>query len=83
MGRAPVDHQPLRWVTFGSVVVVAAWAVTSAVLGWYLTAIADYGSIFGALATVVIVLSYLYFASAAFLTGAQLDALVRHRVSRG
>jgi membrane protein len=83
VSRAPVDHQPWHWVTFGSVVVVAAWALTSVVLGWYLTGIADYGSIFGALATVVIVLSYLYFASAAFLTGAQLDALVRDRVENG
>lgn len=83
VSRAPVDHQPLQWVTFGSVVVVGAWAVTSAVLGWYLTSFADYGSVFGALATVVIVLSYLYFASASFLTGAQLDALVRDRVNRG
>ena len=48
-----------------------------------LTTLADYGSIFGALATVVIVLSYLYLASAAFLTGAQLDALVRDRVANG
>jgi uncharacterized BrkB/YihY/UPF0761 family membrane protein len=52
------------------------------VLGWYLTTVADYGSIFGALATAVIVLTYLYFASAAFLTGALLDALVRGRVDR-
>jgi membrane protein len=83
VSRAPVDHQPLHWVTFGSVVVVGAWAVTSVVLGWYLTGIAEYGSVFGALATVVIVLSYLYFASVAFLTGAQLDALVRDRVENG
>jgi membrane protein len=83
VSRAPVDRQPWHWVTFGSVVVVAAWALTSVVLGWYLTGIADYGSIFGALATVVIALAYLYFASAAFLTGAQLDALVRDRVENG
>ena len=80
VSRAPVDHQPLHWVTFGSVVVVAAWAATSVVLGWYLTAVADYGSVFGALATLVVVLSYLYFASAAFLTGAELDAILQRRV---
>jgi membrane protein len=77
---APADRQPAQWVTFGSIVVVAAWAGTSLVLGLYLTSIADYGSIFGALATVVIVLAYLYVASGAVLTGAQLDALVRERV---
>jgi membrane protein len=82
IARAPVERQPLHWVSFGSVLIVAAWVGTSLVLAWYLTAVADYGSAFGALATVVVALSYLYFASAAFLTGAQLDAIVRRRVER-
>lgn len=80
---APADHQPPRWVTFGSIVVVAAWTLASVFLSIYMTSIADYGSIFGALATVVIVLAYLYVASGAVLTGAQLDALVRERVDDG
>ena len=82
VAHAPADRQPAQWVTFGSTVVVAAWAGTSLVLGLYLTSFADYGSIFGALATVIIVLTYLYVASAAVLVGAQLDALVRERVRR-
>ena len=80
VARAPVDRRPLHWVTIGSVLIVVAWMGTSIVLGWYLTAIADYGSVFGALATVVVVLTYLYFASAAFLTGAELDAILQQRV---
>jgi membrane protein len=80
---APADHQPPQWVTFGSIVVVGAWAGTSLVLGLYLSSLADYGSIFGALATVVVVLAYLYVSSSAVLTGAQLDALVRERVRNG
>jgi membrane protein len=80
VARAPVDRRPLHWVTIGSALIVLAWVGTSIVLGWYLTAIADYGSIFGALATVVIVLTYLYFASAAFLTGAELDSILHRRV---
>jgi membrane protein len=80
---APADRQPAQWVTFGSIVVVATWAGTSLVLGLYLSSIADYGSIFGALATVVIVLAYLYVAAGAVLTGVQLDALVRERVRDG
>lgn len=78
---APADHQPPQWVTFGSTVVVAAWVGTSLVFGIYLTAVADYGSIFGALATLVVGLTYLYLAASAVLMGAQLDALVRERVS--
>lgn len=77
---APSDHQPPQWVTFGSAVVVAAWVVTSLAFGIYLTAVADYGSIFGALATIVVGLTYLYLAATAVLVGAQLDALVRERV---
>jgi membrane protein len=74
---APADRQPTRWVQFGAVVVVVAWVGTSVVLAWYLTSVADYGSVFGALATIVIALTYLYFATAAALTGAELDAMVR------
>lgn len=83
VAHAPADRQPAQWVTFGSIVVVASWAIASVALGTYVTSIADYGSIFGALATVVVVLAYLYVASAAVLTGAQLDALVRERVRNG
>ena len=80
IAHAPAEDPPAHWVTFGSIVVVATWAIASLALGWYLTAIADYGSIFGALASVMIVLAYVYVASIAFLVGAQLDALVRDRV---
>jgi membrane protein len=81
IARAPADQRPLRWVTFGAVVVVASWVGTSLVLGWYLTSVADYGSVFAALATVVVVLTYLYAASAAVLTGAEIDALVTERLA--
>ena len=80
---APAEHQPPQWVTFGAIVVVAAWVGTSVVFAVYLTSIADYGSIFGALATIVIALTYLYIAASAVLVGAQLDALVRGRVRNG
>jgi membrane protein len=80
---APADHQPAQWVGFGSIVVVTAWVGTSLVFGIYLTSLADYGSIFGALATIVVALTYLYLASSAVLVGAQVDALVRERVRNG
>ncbi|HEY1537788.1 MAG TPA: YihY/virulence factor BrkB family protein [Solirubrobacteraceae bacterium] len=82
VAHAPADRQPARWVGFGSIVVVVAWTGTSLMLAWYVTSIADYGSIFGALSSAVIALLYLYLASAAVLIGAQLDALVRERVAR-
>jgi membrane protein len=82
VARAPADRRPVHLVTLGSIVVVLSWVGTSFVLGWYLTSAADYGSVFGALATIVVMLTYLYVASAAVLTGAEIDALVVDRVVR-
>ena len=47
------------------------------VFGLYVTQVADYNSIFGSLATVFVLLSYLYVSSVAFLIGAEVDAIVR------
>jgi membrane protein len=74
---APADARPARRVTIGSTLVVVAWLVASAVFVWYLTNIAEYGSVFGALATIVVILTYLYVSTIALLTGAQLDALIQ------
>jgi membrane protein len=74
---APSERRPLRWISAGTALSVGAWLATSVALGWYATSVADYGSVYGALATVVILLTYLYFAAAAFLTGVELDDLLR------
>jgi membrane protein len=76
----PSSRPPLEWVTFGSLVAVAAWVVTSLGFTWYLTSVADYGSVYGNLATVIVVMEFLYLSSIAFLTGVQLDAIVRDRL---
>ncbi len=76
---APADRLPLRWISTGSALVVVAWLGTSAALGWYVTGIADYGSIFGALAAVWIALTYIYLAAIAFLTGAEVDTALREQ----
>lgn len=82
VGVAPAEARPPRRVTFGSAVVILAWLAASAVFATYLTQIADYGSIFGALATIVVILTYLYLSTIALLTGVQLDALIQQRLKR-
>jgi uncharacterized BrkB/YihY/UPF0761 family membrane protein len=42
------------------------------------TDVADYGSIFGSLATAFLLMTYLYVSACAFLIGAEVDAIVRH-----
>jgi membrane protein len=74
---APADHQPFHLVGVGTVIVVVAWTATSLAFGLYATQVADYGSIFGNLATVFVLFEYLYLSACAFLTGAVLDAIQR------
>jgi membrane protein len=76
---APDVKRPLQWVTFGSLVVVAAWIVLSLLFGLYVAELADYGSVFGNLATIFIALQYLYLSAVVFLAGLVLDAAVEDR----
>jgi membrane protein len=79
---APGVRRPLPWVSFGTGVVIVGWVGMSIGFGIYLTKIADYQSIFGHLATVIVVMAYLYASSVVFLGGLQLDAIVRSQVRR-
>jgi membrane protein len=53
------------------------WLIVSVGFYFYLTAVASYGSVFGSLASVIVVIAYLYVSTTAFLFGAQLDAIIR------
>lgn len=77
---APATHQPLGWVSFGSALAAACWLLASVAFGFYITELADYGSLFGSFATLFILLTYLYITAIALLAGAEADAQVRRRV---
>ncbi|MEA2391007.1 MAG: rane protein, partial [Solirubrobacteraceae bacterium] len=77
---APDTRRPVRWVSFGGLVVIVSWIVTSLVYGFYITSLADYASVFGSLAVVIVTMSYIYLSAIVFLTGVQLDSLIRHQV---
>ena len=79
---APAKRRPLEWVSFGAVVVVAAWIVMSLGFDFYLTTLANYGSVFGNLATVIIAIEYVFLSSIVFVSGIQIDALTRREVER-
>jgi membrane protein len=74
--------QPLPWVSFGTGLVMIAWVTMSILFGFYVTSIANYGSVFGHVATFFVLLLYLYLSSNAFLAGAQVDAVVREEAKR-
>lgn len=72
-------RQPVPWVSFGTGLVLLAWIVTSIGFGLYVKYVASYGSVFGHLASVFVLLLYLWLIANAFLVGIQLDACVRER----
>ena len=77
----PASHQPVRWVSVGSALVVVFWIAASLLFGWYASSLATYTSIYANLASVIVLLTYLYVSSIAFLAGVQLDALLRKSVA--
>jgi membrane protein len=79
---APSVERPLRWVSFGSLLVIVGWVGSTLIYGWYVTSVADYGSVFGSLAVVMVTLGWIYLSSIVFLTGLQLDSLIRRNVER-
>jgi membrane protein len=72
-------RQPVPWVSFGTGLVLAAWVLTSIGFGLYATYVASYTSVFGHLASIFVLLLYLWLSANAFLVGIQLDACVRER----
>ncbi|HEV2999583.1 MAG TPA: YihY/virulence factor BrkB family protein [Solirubrobacteraceae bacterium] len=76
----PARGQPLGWVSRGTVLCASAWLLATFAFAFYVTELADYGSVFGSFATVFLLLTYLYLSAAAFLAGVEID--VRARASR-
>jgi membrane protein len=74
---APATPQRLPWVSLGTTIVTVWWVIVSVGFYFYLTGLAAYESVFGSLASVIVVIAYLYLSTTAFLFGAQLDAIIR------
>jgi membrane protein len=74
---APATPQALPWLSLGTMIVTACWVIVSVGFYFYLTGLASYGSVFGSMASVIVVMAYLYISTTAFLFGAQLDAIIR------
>jgi len=76
-------RMPIPWVTFGTLIVIAAWSLMSVGFAIYVTRVAAFGSIFVNLASVLVLLTYLYLTSIVLLGGVALDAIVRREVRMG
>lgn len=76
---APAAERPVRYVGLGAGLVVAGWIGGTLAYGVYATEIASYATVFGALAVVVVLITWVWLLAIIFLGGAAVDALVRSR----
>lgn len=79
--QGPDFEQRLGWTSVGTGLVVVSWITASALFLLYVTQLASYGSVFGNLATIVVLSGYLYLSAIVFLFGIQLDAQLREAAS--
>jgi membrane protein len=78
----PAKRLPITWVSLGTLSVIGSWIVTSIGFVAYIRLVASYQSVYGNLATVVVLGAYVYLSAVAFLAGAEVDAIVRSEVER-
>jgi membrane protein len=78
--HAPAHRRAISYGSLTAAVIVGGWVATSVVFRWYVTSLADYQSIFGNLASIIIAMGYLYLSAMVLIFGLQLDALVRQRL---
>lgn len=74
---APAKRVPWRWASAGSILIVVAWFLVSAVYADWLANVVNLRTPEGTLALVLSTVGYLYASAIAFLVGAQLDQLLR------
>jgi membrane protein len=72
---APNVRQPrFRWITPGGILAVLLWIAASAGFGLYIAHLGSYDKTYGALASVIVFLVWLWLTNVALLLGAEFDA---------
>lgn len=69
-----VDHPRWSFLSFGAVLAVLIWLVGSAAFAFYVSQFGSYNKTWGALAAVVIMLTWLWLSAVALLLGAEINA---------
>jgi membrane protein len=73
-----VEEQYWYWLTPGSVIGVAFWALASGTLRVYLHFFNSYSKTYGSLGAVIILMLWFYVTGLSFLLGSQINATIEH-----
>jgi membrane protein len=77
-----VEHRQWRFFTYGSVFAVVVWLLASGAFSFYVSQFGSYNKAWGALAAVVVLLTWLWLSALALLLGAEIDAEAERRGGR-
>jgi membrane protein len=78
---APSVTVPWRWIVIGASVFSIGWLVATAVLGFYVEHVADYGATYGSLGAVIVLMTWFYVTAALMMIGAEVSATLAHEVT--
>ena len=76
------DRAKWTWITPGSVFAATAWLLLTFGFGIYVTSFGSYGRTYGSLATVVILITWIYLSAFVFLFGAELNSELEHQTAK-
>lgn len=76
------DGAKWRWLTPGAIATVAGLVAASLGFGWFVTNIASYGATYGALASIVVLLMWLFISAYVLMLGAELNAELEHQTGQ-
>ncbi|WP_298806994.1 YihY/virulence factor BrkB family protein [uncultured Pseudokineococcus sp.] len=71
-----VQQPKFRWMSLGAFIAIAVWMLASVALAVYVANFGNYGAKYGALASAVVLLLWLWITNLALLFGAEVDAEV-------
>jgi membrane protein len=69
-----IDHPRWRFISFGSLISVVVWLVSSAGFAFFVSSFGSYNKAWGSLAGVIIMLTWLWLSGLALLFGAEVNA---------
>lgn len=80
---APAEQRANRWVTAGSLLVIAAWIGATLIFELFVTQVANFKTAVGSLTVFLVLIGYVYTSSIIFLVGVELDELLREDATKG
>lgn len=70
------------WLTPGSIFFAVVWLLLTLLFGLYVRNFGNYGATYGALSSVVVLLTWLYLSSYVLLFGAELNSEIEHQTTK-